>query len=408
MSSSPRVPARVALFGAALVLLVVLLTVAAPLALADSPVSWAPTDSSYGPTPSPTPFSTAFPVPAGYGGASLGTLESTAVAGGYWDAVAGVYTVGFETPPFTIGVLPSIDRTDLSGTPLTAGTRLSMVFTKAAGQKIASVAMLADPNAPVALDYAPAASLTDATTFTVTASVVDPAPSASDPSGDVDAAFGLLIDCSTDPARNAYGSIFVTDMSWLDLAPPASVSSDHAGLRANGSNGHVVTFDGLLSEGLRTSWGIGLGTPVKGFVDASAISGGAATFTQCGAGTGSDWPLGYYKYRISNSAWSKHDILWGLKGGKAVPPVKATGISPKGTVGGTRPTFKWRAAGGATSYAVRVYRGTKLLLKKTGATGLAWRAPKALPKGVSLTWKVRAANTAGAGPWSASLRFKIK
>jgi len=57
---------------------------------------------------------------------------------------------------------------------------------------------------------------------------------------------------------------------------------------------------------------------------------------------------------------------------------------------------------------VRVYKGAKLLMKKTGLTALKWKASRALPKGVCLTWKVRASNDAGHGVWSAASRFRIR
>ena len=40
-------------------------------------------------------------------------------------------------------------------------------------------------------------------------------------------------------------------------------------------------------------------------------------------------------------------------------------------------------------------------------TRLSWKSSEALPKYVSLTWKVRARNAGGNGAWSKSLRFKI-
>ena len=57
---------------------------------------------------------------------------------------------------------------------------------------------------------------------------------------------------------------------------------------------------------------------------------------------------------------------------------------------------------------MRVYKGSRLLLKKTGATTLSWKASKALPRGVYLTWKVRGVNSAGVGTFSTALRFKIR
>ncbi len=70
--------------------------------------------------------------------------------------------------------------------------------------------------------------------------------------------------------------------------------------------------------------------------------------------------------------------------------------------------FKWKKLGTATKYEVRVYKGAKLLLKKTGATALSWKAGKALPRKVYLTWKVRGANASGAGTFSTALKFKIR
>jgi len=403
MSTSSRSSRPFALGSALLTLLVVLLAVSASVALADSPVTWQPAASSYGPLASPTPFATGFPIPDGYGGASGGTLPTTAVAGGVWDAASGVFTVGFAIPPITTGGLPSMAQTELSATPLKADTRLSMVFTKAAGQRVDSIAMLADPDAPVTLDYAPAASLTDATRFTVVASVAEPVASAG---GKVTAAFGMIVDCSPLDARDAYGSIFVTNMSWLDVAPPAFTSSGVAGLSANGANGVKATFDGILSPGLLAHWGVLSASAVHGYVDSGLAAGlTGATFSGGGLGNGSDWPLDWRKYRVTNSVWSKHDILWGV----AAPPLaKAAGTSPKGSVRGAKPTFKWRVVSGARSYEVNVFKGGRQVLKKAGVTGLSWKARKALPRGVYLTWKVKAVNASGAGPWSTALRFKIK
>jgi hypothetical protein len=91
----------------------------------------------------------------------------------------------------------------------------------------------------------------------------------------------------------------------------------------------------------------------------------------------------------------------------AATPGKAIVKSPRGTITTTKPTFKWSKDAGATKYELRVYKGSKLLLKKTGLKKLSWKSSKALPKNVSLTWKVRGSNARGAGAWSKSLTFKI-
>ena len=85
-------------------------------------------------------------------------------------------------------------------------------------------------------------------------------------------------------------------------------------------------------------------------------------------------------------------------------PGKPTAKAPEGAITTTKPTFKWSKATGASKYEVRVYKGSKLLLKKVGIAKLSWKSNKALPHNVSLSWKVRAGN---AGAWSKSLKFKV-
>jgi len=89
-------------------------------------------------------------------------------------------------------------------------------------------------------------------------------------------------------------------------------------------------------------------------------------------------------------------------------PGRPTAKSPKGLISSRTPTFKWTAAAGAASYEVRIYKGSTLIKKKTGITKLSWKCTKRLPRGVYLTWKVRAHNAAGWGPWSAKPRFKVR
>jgi hypothetical protein len=91
----------------------------------------------------------------------------------------------------------------------------------------------------------------------------------------------------------------------------------------------------------------------------------------------------------------------------AATPGTPTAKAPKGTIASAKPTFTWSKAARATRYEVRVYKGSTLLLKKTGITTLSWKASTALPKNVSLAWKVRAGNAAGHGAWSNTLKFKV-
>ena len=91
----------------------------------------------------------------------------------------------------------------------------------------------------------------------------------------------------------------------------------------------------------------------------------------------------------------------------AAKPGQPTAKVPKGTIKTIKPTFKWSEAARAVKYELRVYQGSTQKLKKTGLTKLSYKAVKALPTNVTLTWKVRASNAAGAGAWSRSIKFKI-
>jgi len=93
--------------------------------------------------------------------------------------------------------------------------------------------------------------------------------------------------------------------------------------------------------------------------------------------------------------------------GTSARPGKPTAKTPMGTIATGTPTFSWSKANGATRYELRVYKGKLLLLKKAGVTKLSWKAVKALPKNVTLAWKVRASNARGHGAWSKSLTFKV-
>jgi Protein of unknown function (DUF1566) len=94
--------------------------------------------------------------------------------------------------------------------------------------------------------------------------------------------------------------------------------------------------------------------------------------------------------------------------GAVTAPGRPTAKTPKGAINATKPTFKWSKAARAAKYEVRVYKGRTLKLKKTGITRLSWKSSKTLPRGVSLTWKVRGRNAGGNGTWSKRLTFKVR
>ena len=377
-------------------LLMLLLAPAALATVVTGPITWLPADSTYG--VAETPFVTVPMAPPGSGATAPG--PGVAYGAGFWDGSAEVYVMGFANT-MKMG-MPEMAETELSLTPLSYGVPLELVFQKTAGQRIDSVAILGEPDSLVSVEPADPAALTAATEFAVRATVTDPVQSAS---GNVGAAFGLSIDCSSLAARDFQNSLFLTNMHWLDIDPPTFTSAGLAGLSAHGSNGTQATFDGIFAPAFLTAMGFTDFNEVQGYVDLTAVTGwSGAALTVLGAGDGSLWPAGSWKYRVTNSNWCTHNILFG----RLTRPAKAAGISPKGTISTTRPTFKWRKTSLAAKYEVRVYRGSRLLQKKTGATLLSWRAGKALPRGVYLTWKVRAVNAAGAGSFSTALRFKVR
>lgn len=294
-------------------------------------------------------------------------------------------------------------ETELAGTALPAGTSVVLKFNKAAGQRINFIAILGDPDLGVSLSPTGTA-LTAATSFTVTARVAAPVASAD---GDVQAAMGLLVDCSASAARNYQGSLFLTDMHWLDVAPPSISAATMAGLNANGRNGVLATFDGLFTRDFLASMGITDPATVSGYIDTTKILPGSttATFAVKGLGNGTLWPADYFKYRVTNSGWSAHDILYGRT---VARPGKTTAKSPKGTIATRKPRFRWKKVTGATSYEVRVYRGKKLLFKRAGVKATSWKCTRKLPRKMALKWRVRAKNSTGAGAWSKTLTFRIR
>ena len=92
----------------------------------------------------------------------------------------------------------------------------------------------------------------------------------------------------------------------------------------------------------------------------------------------------------------------GIKPG--VPVLK----SPKGLIKSRTPWLKWKAAAGAKTYQVRIYKGSRLLKSKIGLTYPWWKCTMRLPRDVWLTWKARAVTGGGTGAWSGKLRFQVR
>jgi hypothetical protein len=135
----------------------------------------------------------------------------------------------------------------------------------------------------------------------------------------------------------------------------------------------------------------------------TAADGAADDWFGCSVGLSNDTTVvGSCLADVGTSTDQGSAYVFGIKPGKPVAK------SPKGLIAGRTPTFKWMAAALAASYEVRIYKGSRLMTKKTGITKLSWKCTRRLPRKVWLTWKVRADNAVGAGPWSARPRFKVR
>ncbi|GEM_PF-3419972 len=100
--------------------------------------------------------------------------------------------------------------------------------------------------------------------------------------------------------------------------------------------------------------------------------------------------------------------------GKTAKPERPTAQTPKGTITNTQPTCKWSRVKGATGYEVRIYVNGELALTTTvtlpaGSTVHSCGFPGTSELGTyeDDSWKVRASNGAGNGPWSKTLHFTV-
>lgn len=89
-------------------------------------------------------------------------------------------------------------------------------------------------------------------------------------------------------------------------------------------------------------------------------------------------------------------------------PTTPRAIAPAGIAVQTKPSFYWSKSYRSKTMEVRIYKGTTLILRKTGITTRPWRCGKNLPAFVGLRWKVRGLNGSGSGRWSNIVRFRIE
>ena len=355
-------------------------------ALAADPISWSVTESKYGATPGLAPDTAFQAVPGPFAGIGMTAGAPKAYGMGIWQAAQSIYMFGF-TNTKQVSAPPTMPQTDLAGKDIDTGTQLELKFTKTAGQRIDYFAVVCDTDARVTVEPEAGKTLTNASYFIVKATIVRPVKSASgQPDG---GAFGLIANLSPAAAEDYMGAVFATTMHWVDVKPPTITSAGVAGLNADGFNGVTATFDGIFPPELLTKMGITDPANVLGYIDATQIlpASTAATFEY--KGTGADWNSGWYKYRLTNSMWSTHNVLYG----RAVvftPTVtlKLSGLTSGAMRLGRRVTAKGRVT--PTSLA-----GSQVKLTVQKKRSARWVTVKRVARTISATgayiWKYKPA-----------------
>ncbi|MFT5088944.1 MAG: hypothetical protein ACI906_005010 [Candidatus Latescibacterota bacterium] len=300
---------------------VVLLSVSARAALV-----WDPSASTY----DGTSFVVLQP---GVGAVSLGFPGPANPVGTMVEA-AGIQAFAFATAvPEGNAIAPGL--TDLSASPLVAGTELVLYFDKEEGDHISFVALVADA-AGVGLK------VLSPTRIEVRAQVVDPVLSESNDPDAIAATFGMIIftTSAADSPANFRGTVFVSDMHWLDLAPPSldelpqtgavlEVKGFVAGLVAQGvsAEGGQARFDAFIPESFfefaRANGVEVTGANCLGYRAYVELTGSDEGFFKLNEpvdevfadanfdadGDGAPDPL--WHYRIVNSSWSRQVLTFG-------------------------------------------------------------------------------------------------
>jgi hypothetical protein len=270
----------------------------------------------------------------GVGVLSLG-FPSTSNPAGAGTTASGVYAFGFATAiPGSTG--PTMAQTELKGSALTAGTNLVLRFSKPESESISFIAMVADASDPTNIGF----KQLSATQIEIRAKIVDPILSENKNPDIMDSAFGLIMQTTATPnsAFNFRGTVFVTDMHWLDLDPPGledlpqtqsaeEVSGMVAGLVAKGIFGNRANFNAYMPEDFfvfARDNGVEVnGANCLGYRTYVELTGSDEGFFKLNTPT--DLPYddpnfdiddngqsdAIWRYRISNTTWSRQVLTFG-------------------------------------------------------------------------------------------------
>lgn len=313
----------------------ILLAVFLPAALAAQgagTISWDPAASTH----DGVPF---VELEAGVGAIQLGFPGPSNPAGTGFSG-GGVFAFGFATAvPGEEG--PAMAETDLGASPLTAGTELVLRFNKGEDDHISFVAMLADASDLSNIGV----KVISPTVLEIKATIVDPIVSEGNNPDGVDAAFGLIMQVTPDPGQSFSfgGTVFVTDMHWLDLdalaltelpqAPGTDVAGFAAGIAAQGVSaviGNAANFTAFMPEAFfafARSQGVEVtGETCLGYRAYVELTGSDEGFHRLNdppsqpvtdesfdidglPGADPQW-----RFRITNSQWSRQALMFGQVG----------------------------------------------------------------------------------------------
>ncbi|MFH1569934.1 MAG: hypothetical protein ABIL09_18215 [Gemmatimonadota bacterium] len=281
----------------------------------------------------------------GIGATQLGFPGATNPAGAGLN-LGPAYAFGFATGiPGADG--PTMAQTDLGASPLKAGTRLVLRFSKAANDHVSFVAMLADASDLGNIGV----KVLSPTELEVRATIVDPIASEHNSPDAITASFGLIMQTTDSPDEtfNFRGTTFVTNMHWLDLEPLAltelpqlspdvDIAGFAAGIAARGVSsvvGNRGDFTAYMPEALfafaRANGVEVTGEECLGYRAYVELTGGEEGFLRLNDppslpeddanfdvdGDGAPDPM--WRFRISNSQWSRQPILFGTV--QESPPV---------------------------------------------------------------------------------------
>lgn len=293
-------------------------------------IIWDPANSTY----NGKPFVQLQP---GIGSLSNG-FPSTTNPAGAGATTSGIYAFGFATAiPGSTG--PTMQQTELNASSLKAGTELVLRFTKPEAEQISFIAMVADASDPNQIGFKQLSS----TQIEIRAKIVNPILSENNNPDTMESAFGLILQTTTTPetAFNFRGTIFVTDMHWLDLAPPAvedlpqaqsaeDVTGMVAGIVASGISGNTANFTAFMPEDFfvfARDNGVDVnGANCLGYRTYVELTGSDEGFFKLNTPTdqpyddpnfdidGNSQPDPIWRYRISNTTWSQQALSFGKIG----------------------------------------------------------------------------------------------